>query len=168
MYEMAQMQLTVYDFVQPFGGVLDEENRWVRLAKKIDWLKLEKQYAAHFGKGGAVALPLRMAFGSLVIRAALGLSDRQTVELIREDPYLQYFIGLPAFTTEAPFSAAAMAAISPAAPPPITSTLPMLYLPFCSSLCDRTALGLFYHFCSGSVNLLWTPGNDTARPHWKG
>ena len=83
---MAQMQLTVYDFVQPFGGALDEDNRWVRLAKKIDWLKLEKQYAVHFGKGGAVALPLRMAFGSLVIRAALGLSDRQTVELIREDP----------------------------------------------------------------------------------
>lgn len=50
---MAQMQLTVYDFVQPFGGALDEENRWVRLAKKIDWLKLEKQYAVHFGKGGA-------------------------------------------------------------------------------------------------------------------
>ena len=26
-YEMAQMQLTVYDFVQPFGGALDEDNR---------------------------------------------------------------------------------------------------------------------------------------------
>lgn len=107
---MAQMQLTVYDFVQPFEGRLNGENRWVRLAGKIDWLKLEKQCAAHFGKGGAVALPLRMAFGSLVIRAALGLSDRQTVELIREDPYLQYFIGLSAFTDEAPFSARSMAA----------------------------------------------------------
>ncbi|WP_394960736.1 transposase [Candidatus Allofournierella merdavium] len=107
---MAQMQLTVYDFVQPFEGRLNGENRWVRLAGKIDWLKLEKQYAAHFGEGGAVALPLRMAFGSLVIRAALGLSDRQTVELIREDPYLQYFIGLSAFTDEAPFSARSMAA----------------------------------------------------------
>ena len=107
---MAQMQLTVYDFVQPFEGHLNSGNRWVRLAEKIDWLKLEKQYAAHFGKGGAVALPLRMAFGSLVIRAALGLSDRQTVELIRENPYLQYFIGLDSFTDEAPFSARSMAA----------------------------------------------------------
>lgn len=107
---MAQMQLTVYDFVQPFEGRLSEANRWVRLAGKIDWLKLEKQYAAHFGKGGAVALPLRMALGSLIIREALGLSDRQTVELIRENPYLQYFIGLPAFTDEAPFSARSMAA----------------------------------------------------------
>lgn len=104
------MQLTVYDFIQPFGGQLDGENRWVRLAGQIDWARLEQQYAAHFGKGGAVALPLRMAFGSLVIRASLGLSDRQTVELIREDPYLQYFIGLTSFTTEAPFSARSMAA----------------------------------------------------------
>ena len=110
MYEMAQMQLTVYDFVQPFEGRLSETNRWVRLAGKIDWLGLEKQYAAHFGKGGAVALPLRMALGSLIIREALGLSDRQTVELIRENPYLQYFIGLPAFTDQAPFSARSMAA----------------------------------------------------------
>lgn len=108
MYEMAQMQLTVYEFVQPFGVVLDEENRWVRLAKKIDWLKLEKQYAAHFGKGGAVALPLRMAFGSLVIRQALELSDRQTVQMIRENPYLQYFIGMTSFSHTVPFVAHSM------------------------------------------------------------
>lgn len=110
MYELAETQLTVYDFVQPFGGNLCETNRWVRLADKLDWYSLEKQYAGHFGKGGAAALPLRMAYGSLVIRAALGLSDRQTVELIRESPYLQFFIGLPGFTHEAPFSARSMAA----------------------------------------------------------
>lgn len=104
------MQLTVYDFVQPFGGALDPADRWVRLAAEIDWEALERKYAAHFGKGGAVALPVRLAFGSLVIRQALGLSDRQTVELIRESPYLQYFIGLSAFTSEPPFSAHSMAA----------------------------------------------------------
>ncbi|WP_418455730.1 transposase [Allofournierella sp.] len=110
MYAMAEMQLTVYDFVHPFGGALNEGNRWVKLAAATDWVGLERQYAAHFHKGGAQALPVRMAFGSLVIRAALGLSDRQTVELIREDPYLQYFIGLAAFQHEAPFSAHSMAA----------------------------------------------------------
>ena len=75
----------VYDFVHPFGGALNEANRWVKLAAATDWVGLEWQYAAHFHKGGAQALPVRMAFGSLVIRAALGLSDRQTVELIREE-----------------------------------------------------------------------------------
>ena len=87
---------------------VESENRWVRLAKKIDWLKLEKQYAVHFGKGGAVALPLRMAFGSLVIRQALELSDRQTVQMIRENPYLQYFIGMTSFSHTAPFVAHSM------------------------------------------------------------
>lgn len=110
MYAMAETQLTVYDFVHPFGGALEQENRWVKLAAAMDWVALERQYATHFAKRGAQALPVRMAFGSLVIRAALGLSDRQTVELIRENPYLQYFIGLPEFTREAPFSAHSMAA----------------------------------------------------------
>ena len=29
MYAMAEMELTVYDFVHPFGGALNEGNRWV-------------------------------------------------------------------------------------------------------------------------------------------
>ena len=56
------------------------------------------------------AIGVRCAFGSLVIRRALGVSDRQTVELIRESPYLQFFIGLPAFSEQVPFSYRSMAA----------------------------------------------------------
>ena len=36
MYDMAESQMTLYDYVQPFGGTLDENNRWVKLAKEID------------------------------------------------------------------------------------------------------------------------------------
>lgn len=35
-----------------------------------------------------------MALGSLIIKEKLGISDRETVEQIRENPYLQDFIGL--------------------------------------------------------------------------
>jgi hypothetical protein len=35
----------------------------------------------------------------------LGLSDRETVEQIRENPYLQYFIGLNSYSNKAPFEA---------------------------------------------------------------
>jgi IS5 family transposase len=35
-----------------------------------------------------------MALGSLIIKEQLGLTDRETVEQIKENPYLQYFIGL--------------------------------------------------------------------------
>lgn len=34
-----------------------------------------------------------MAFGALFIKERLGTSDRETVEQIKENPYLQYFIG---------------------------------------------------------------------------
>lgn len=110
MYVMVENQLSIYDFLQPFGGALDSENRWVRLAQKLDWQKMEQKYAGQFGSAGAQALPLRMVFGSLVIKQALNLSDAQTVQLITESPYLQYFIGLPSFVQQAPFSAHSMTA----------------------------------------------------------
>ena len=47
--------------------------------------------------------PLRMALGSLLIQKQLGFSDRELVEEIMENPYFQYFIGLPGYQTEAPF-----------------------------------------------------------------
>ena len=57
-----------------------------------------------FAAGGKEALPVRLAFGSLVIRKALDLSDQQTMLLIRESPYLQYFIGLTEFQNRLPFA----------------------------------------------------------------
>jgi hypothetical protein len=35
-----------------------------------------------------------MALGALIIKDKLGISDRETVEQIKKNPYLQYFIGL--------------------------------------------------------------------------
>lgn len=44
-----------------------------------------------------------MALGSLIIKEKLGTSDIETVEQIRENPYLQYFIGSSCYSNEAPF-----------------------------------------------------------------
>ena len=44
-----------------------------------------------------------MALGSLLIQKQLGFSDRELVEEITENPYFQYFIGLPGYQTEPPF-----------------------------------------------------------------
>jgi transposase, IS5 family len=46
-----------------------------------------------------------MALGALIIKEKLGISDRETVEQIRENPYLQYFVGLKSYRNEAPFEA---------------------------------------------------------------
>ena len=44
-----------------------------------------------------------MAFGSLLLQKHLGCSDCELVEQITENPYFQYFIGLPGYQMEAPY-----------------------------------------------------------------
>jgi transposase, IS5 family len=43
--------------------------------------------------------------GSLIIKERLGISDRETVEQIKENPYLQYFLGIAKYSNKAPFEA---------------------------------------------------------------
>ncbi len=52
---------------------------------------------------GAPAKSFRMALAVLIIKEKLGTSVRETVEQIKENPYLQYFIGLSSYSNEAPF-----------------------------------------------------------------
>jgi IS5 family transposase len=102
-------QLSFEDFFLPFGGKLSGENRWIKLAELIPWDELEDDYAAQFCKGfGAPAKPFRMALGALIIKARMGLTDEELVEQIKENPYLQFFIGLEAFQYSAPFDPSMM------------------------------------------------------------
>jgi hypothetical protein len=102
-------QLSFENFYLPFGGKLSGENRWVRLAELVPWEQFESEYAEQFSQGqGAPAKPFRMALGALIIKEKLGTSDEETVEQIRENPYLQYFLGLSEYSDKAPFEASMM------------------------------------------------------------
>jgi IS5 family transposase len=62
------------------------------------------EYAQNFEtEVGPPAKAFRLALGALIIKEKLGISDRETVEQIRENPYLQYFIGQSSYSNEAPF-----------------------------------------------------------------
>jgi transposase, IS5 family len=102
-------QLSFENFYLPFGGKLSGENRWVRLAELVPWEQFESEYAEQFSEGqGAPAKPFRMALGALIIKEKLGISDEETVEQIRENPYLQYFLGISEYSDKAPFEASMM------------------------------------------------------------
>lgn len=102
-------QLSFADFFLPFGGKLAGDNRWIKLAELIPWEDLEDDYASQFCKGvGAPAKPFRMALGALIIKARLVLTDEELVEQIKENPYLQFFIGLEAFQYSPPFDPSMM------------------------------------------------------------
>ncbi|MZP31491.1 IS5 family transposase [Heliobacterium undosum] len=109
MYKKTSPQLTIDDFILPFSGKLSADNRWVKLAGIIPWDELEKQYAFMFPSDrGNVAKPVRMALGSLLIQARCDYSDRETVQQITENPYLQYFIGLKEYQLTKPFTPVAL------------------------------------------------------------
>ncbi len=75
------------------------ENRWVYLGLLIPWDEFESEYAEHFSPTqGAPAKTFRVALGALIIKERLGTSDEETVEPIRENPYLQYFLGFFEYT----------------------------------------------------------------------
>jgi len=92
------------EFELPFGGKLSADNRWVKMAELIPWHEFEAEYAKKFPtEKGAPAKSFRMALGALIIKEKLGISDRETVEQIRENPYLQYFSGQSNYNNELPF-----------------------------------------------------------------
>ena len=99
------VQTSVEDFQLREGFHLDEHNRWVILSNLIPWSEFEEQYASFFDdKIGAPAKPFRLALGSLLIQQILNITDRETVEQIRENPYLHYFLGLNSYEYKAPFN----------------------------------------------------------------
>ncbi|HAL65921.1 MAG TPA: IS5 family transposase, partial [Bacteroidales bacterium] len=109
MYRRPTDQMVIEEFILPFEGKLSANNRWVKLSKIIPWEQIEKDYANLFPSGtGNVAKPLRMALGALIIKERCGFTDRETVEQITENPYLQYFIGLEKYQIEPPFDPSLM------------------------------------------------------------
>ncbi len=110
MYRKAnQSEPTPENFELPFSRKLSPDNRWLIMAELIPWAEFEAEYAEKFSeKMGAPAKPFRMALGALIIKEKLGISDRETVEQIKENPYLQYFVGMSNYSNEAPFEASMM------------------------------------------------------------
>ncbi len=49
---------------------------------------------------GAPAIDARVVIGAMIIKHKLKLDDRETIETIRENMYMQYFLGLKEYTYE--------------------------------------------------------------------
>ena len=97
-------QMKFQNFYLPFGGELNGENRWVILTEQIPWQRIEQDYRELFSEDeGCPAKEARIGFGALIIKERLGTTDRETVEQIRENPYLQYFLGFAEYSNETPF-----------------------------------------------------------------
>ena len=84
----------------PFGGKLDENNRWLRIAELIPWEELEEEYAKHFSDVGRPAKNAQLVIGLLLLKHMTGLSDEGIVQDVLENPYMQAFCGFEKFVTK--------------------------------------------------------------------
>jgi hypothetical protein len=98
-------QLTLVGFESPFSQFLDPNNRWVVLVQKIPWDVLVSTYEHSMQNSsmGAEGINPRVAIGAMILKHICNTNDRETVMLIQENIYMQYFIGYSSFTTEQPF-----------------------------------------------------------------
>lgn len=107
-------QLSLVEFDWPFQTALDEHNRWVMLSECIPWEPLAQAYYKSFTsntKTGRPTKDARLVIGAVIIKHKLCLTDRETVAQIQENPYLQYFVGLPGYQMEPPFAASLLVEI---------------------------------------------------------
>ena len=102
-------QLTLDDFILPFGGKLKADNRWVHFSRMIPWDYIEDIYVKSMCEdNGAGTISSRIAFGAMFIKGYAKLTDEETVEYITENPYAQYFLGLHEFDQEPLFDPSMM------------------------------------------------------------
>ena len=100
-------QLVLAGFESPFDKELNPSNRWIVLAHLIPWDEICNMYFKFVPKGqtGRPALNPRIVIGSLIIKHMCNLDDRETVDQISENIYMQYFLGYPSFSNDKPFDA---------------------------------------------------------------
>ncbi len=100
-------QLELVGFESPFTKHLDPCNRWIRLAKQVPWDKIVNVYQKQLNNSmtGAGGINPRVAIGAIFIKHMCDLSDRETVQQMQENVYMQYFIGYSSFSYEPAFDA---------------------------------------------------------------
>jgi len=100
-------QLTLNAFKSPFERELNPKNRWVILAGLIPWDEICSLYLKNVNVSSTGRPPLnpRIVIGSLIIKHMCNLDDREAVDQMAENIYMQYFLGYSSFTNEPPFDA---------------------------------------------------------------
>ena len=89
---------------------LNLENRFIVLAKKLDWKKLEEDLGCFYIKKGPgqPAKPIRLMVGLLMVQHMEKLSDEGTLRFFQENVYCQAFCGYDYLQKEAPIDATSL------------------------------------------------------------
>ncbi len=93
-------QLKFEAFKTPFEIKMNRNNRWVILSEILPWEELISIYSKSMSDFSRPSIDARIAIGAMIIKTKLSLSDEETIEQIRENMYIQYFLGLEEYQEE--------------------------------------------------------------------
>ena len=90
-------------FISRLDELINMRHPLVRLAALIDWVEIERTFAASFTSGrGRPALPPRLVAGLLYLQHTFNASAEAVVNTWVENPYWQFFCGETYLQTELP------------------------------------------------------------------
>lgn len=95
----------------PFGGKLEENNRWLKIKGLIPWEELEATYAQQFSNKGRPALDGRLVIGLILLKHMSKLSDVEVVLGLQENVYWQAFCGMGGFAASKQLDASSLTKI---------------------------------------------------------
>lgn len=94
-------QLPIFKELTPYSGKIDENNRWIKLAKLVPWDELEVIYMKHFDERKRKRVKsCRLITGLTLGQMLMKLSNVQIVEYFHENPYFQFFCGQDTFVAK--------------------------------------------------------------------
>ena len=102
---ISQHQTKIEEFQTPVEFKLTPKNRWVKLAALIPWDTLASIYHNKLDRTmGRKSVDARVVIGTLIIKHKLNFTDEETLQIISENPYMQFFLGLDVFHPDSLFS----------------------------------------------------------------
>ncbi len=90
-------------FVPLLEDFIDMKHELVLLAKKIDWIKIEKELSVYYSNTGKPSKPIRLMVSALLLKRLYNLGDERFVKEWVMNPYMQYFSGEAYFKHNFPF-----------------------------------------------------------------
>ena len=95
----------------PYGGKLNEGNKWIRLRNLVPWDELEEIYRKYFSDLGRPGKDSDLINGLIIAKHLKEYSDEEVVEEFYENPYLQYFCGYDNFVTNLEIEASTLSRV---------------------------------------------------------
>lgn len=93
----------------PFGGQLNETNRWLKIKELLPWEELEGKYKNYFSHTGRPAKDAHLIIGLMLLKHMTTKSDEEIILELQENIYWQAFCGLEHFETERLLNSSSMA-----------------------------------------------------------